>query len=217
MNTRVMASVAFTILGCVALYSSILMLQGLILIPAYGDEYEGNLLLMVVAYAFPLTLLMTGGVSLIAQRDHLAAWVVPGSKEKESETETGQLPELAFALLGLYLVIVTLPTLGSLAVSVIDFRGWEDKENFIPVFRSNLGHYGGTLGQLLVGGFLFLYARNVGSWWRRRGLKKIGKPAPPPCRCPACNAPFEPADYRDSEESKRCSMCGGVLPDQLFS
>jgi hypothetical protein len=209
-----MASVAFTILGCFALYSAVFMLQGLMSIPGYPEEYQGNLILIAVAAAFPLLLLVTGGVALISQRDRLASWVVPHSGEEEAET--GQLPELAFALLGLYLVMTTLPSLGSLAVSLIDFRGWEDSENFEHVFRSNLGHYAGTLAQFVGGGCLFLYARSIGSWWRRRGVKKTEKPAMPSCSCPACGEPFDPADYRESVEEKRCSKCGESLPDGLF-
>ncbi len=213
-NIRVMASVAFTILGCFALYSAVFMLQGLMSIPGYPEEYQGNLILIAVAAAFPLLLLVTGGVALISQRDRLASWVVPASEEDQAEP--GELPELAFALLGLYLVIATLPSLGSLAVSLIDFRGWEEAENFEHAFRSNLGHYAGILAQFVAGGCLFLYARSIGSWWRRRGVKKTEKPATPSCSCPACGEPFDPADYRESVEEKRCSKCGESLPDGLF-
>jgi hypothetical protein len=216
MNIRVMASVAFAILGAVALYSSILMIQGLLSIPAYADEYEGNHFLIIVAFAFPLLLMVTGGIALITQRDRLATWVAGDSGEEGEESEPGQLPELAFALLGLYLVISTLPSLGSLAVSLIDFRGWEDFESGVPVFRSNLGHYAGTLAQFVAGGCLFLYARTIGSWWRRRGSKKAERPVTPPCCCPACDHPFHPGDYRESVEEKRCSNCGELLPDGVF-
>jgi hypothetical protein len=209
-----MASVAFTILGCFALYSAVFMLQGLLSIPGYPEEYQGNLILIVVATAFPLLLLVTGGVALITQRDRLASWVVPESGDDQAEP--GELPELAFALLGLYLVIATLPSLGSLAVSLIDFRGWEEAEGFEHVFRSNLGHYAGTLAQFIAGGCLFLYARAIGSWWRRRGLKKAEKPALPPCACHSCGENFDPADYREAVEEKRCSKCGELLPDSLF-
>jgi hypothetical protein len=215
MNIRVLASVAFTILGCFALYSAVFVLQGLLSIPGYPEEYQGNLILIVVAAAFPLLLLVTGGIALITQRDRLASWVVPDSGVDQAEP--GELPELAFALLGLYLVISTLPSLGSLAVSLIDFRSWQDAENFEHVFRSNLGHYAGTLAQFVAGGCLFLYARSIGSWWRRRGLKKAEKPAPPPSICPSCGEPFDPGDYRKSVEEKQCSTCGEPLPDSFFA
>lgn len=216
MNIRVLASVAFTILGCVALYSAVFLLQGLLAIPAYQEEYRGNLMLITVAMAFPLLLVVTGGIALITQRDRLAAWVVTESDERVDEAESGQLPELAFALLGLYLVISTLPSLGSLAVSAIDYRGWEDTTQFEHVFRSNLGHYAGTLAQFVAGGCLFLYARSIGSWWRRRGEKKPKKKVVPASTCPACREAFDPADYRDAAEEKRCSKCGEFLPDSMF-
>jgi hypothetical protein len=216
MSMRILASVAFTILGCVALYSAVLMLQGLLSIPAYMEEYQGNLLIIVVAIAFPLVLMVTGGLALILQRDRLATSVVGEADEGVGEIDSAQIPELAFALLGLYLVITTLPSLGSLAVSAIDYRGWEDTAQFEHVFRSNLGHYAGTLAQFVAGGCLFLYARSLGSWWRRRGVKKAEKPVAPPTICPACGGAFDPTDYRASIEEKRCSQCGELLPDKLF-
>lgn len=218
MNIRVLASVTFVMLGCVALYSSILMIHGLLSIPGYADEYEGNLFLIIVAFAFPMVLLVTGGVALITQRDRLASWAAgdQGKEEEGEEADPGQLPELAFALLGLYLVISTLPSLGSLAVSLIDFREWEDFESAVPVFRSNLGHYAGTLVQFAVGGYLFLYARSIGRWWRRRAAKRPEIPPSSPSTCPTCGEAFDPIDYRQSAEEKRCSNCGELLPDAMF-
>jgi hypothetical protein len=216
MNIRVLASVAFTILGCVALYSAVLMLQGLLSIPAYMEEYQGNLFVIVVAIAFPLVLMVTGGFALISQRDRLATSVVGEMDEEVGEADSAHIAALAFALLGLYLVITTLPSLGSLAVSAIDYRGWEDTQNYEHVFRSNLGHYAGTLAQFVAGGCLFLYARPIASWWRRRGLKKAKKPAASSFTCPACGAGFNPLDYRESVEERRCSKCGEFLPDSMF-
>jgi hypothetical protein len=216
MNIRVLASVAFTILGCVALYSAVFLFQGFLALPAYQEEYQGNLMLITVAMAFPLVLVVTGGIALITQRDRLAAWIVSESDEERVAADSQQIPELAFALLGLYLVITTLPALGSLAVSAIEFRGWEDAEQFDYVFRSNLGHYAGTLAQFVAGGCLFLYARNIGSWWRRRGEKKPKEKPVPRFICPACREPFDPTDYRDAAEEKRCSKCGESLPDSMF-
>ena len=213
-NIRALASVAFTILGCVALYSAVFMIQGLMSIPAYPEEYQGNLVQIVLAFGFPLVLLVTGGIALITQRDRLARWVAHEAGDEHADS--GELADLAFAVLGLYLVITTLPSLGSLAVSAIDFRGWEEAENYAHVFRSNLGHYAGTLAQFVVGGCLFLYARPIGAWWRRRGVKKAEKPASPPCVCPSCNEPFDPSHYREAVEDKRCGSCGEKLPDSLF-
>jgi hypothetical protein len=68
-------------------------------------------------------------------------------------------------LVGLLLVIDTIPNLGALVVQVFVLLGTEplDEEQWFPI-----GIYVGTLAQLLAGGLIFLRAARIAAWCRSR-------------------------------------------------
>ncbi len=216
MNVKDLATVTFVVLGIVALLVSVSILQGLLVFPFFLEDFEGNTLAIVLAHVFPFILLVTTGVLLIVKRSRLAAWVSHDIYEDSSEESSEQLPALAFAILGLYLVVSTLPSMGSLAGQLINLRAMESFQDFLPAFRTNLGHYLGTLVEFVVGGYLFINARDVGRWWRRRGKKLSEDSTSASHRCPECGAPFESSEYREGVSEKRCSKCKAEIPDQAF-
>ncbi len=216
MNVKGLAVVAFVVLGIIALLYSISLLQGLLMFPSFQDEFEGKAWAVGLAWAFSFLLVVASGIFLIVKRSRLAAWISYECYEGASEESSEQLPALAFAILGLYLVVSTLPSLGSLAGQLINLRAMESFQDFLPAFRTNLGHYLGTLAEFVVGGYLFINARDVGRWWRRRGGKPTEDATPASHRCPECGTPFEPSEYREGMSARRCSKCKAEIPDTAF-
>ena len=214
MKSKNLAALAFAILGIFTLGSSVSILQGLLTIPFFAQEFEGKIAGLVLAYLFPFVLMVTAGVYLIVKRYRLAAWVVFDAQDGESEQSCTELPDLAFAILGLYLVVSTLPSLGSLAGQLINLRAMESFQDFMPAFRANVGQYLGTLAKLLIGGYLFLYARDVASWWRRRGPKQSAEACATIHTCAHCSSAFDPDDYREGQE-RRCSVCKAEIPNAV--
>ncbi|MCD4750938.1 MAG: hypothetical protein K8R59_16310, partial [Thermoanaerobaculales bacterium] len=104
----------------------------------------------------------------------------------------------------------------SLAGQLINLRAMENFHDFLPAFRTNLGHYLGTLAEFVVGGYLFIYSRDVGRWWRRGGQKPTVEATPVHHSCPECGTPFEPDEYREGVSEKRCSKCKAEIPDTAF-
>ncbi len=216
MKFRDLAVVAFVVLGIIALLYSVSLLQGLLMFPFFQDEFEGKPWAVGLAWAFPFLLVVAGGVFLLVKRSWLAAWISHEGHEGPSEESSEQLPALAFAILGLYLVVSNLPSLGSLAGQLIILRAMENFQDFLPAFRTNLGHYLGTLAEFVVGGYLFINARDVGRWWRRRGKKLPEDATPASHQCPECGTPFDPNDYRDGASERLCSKCKAEIPNQAF-
>ncbi|MEN8164491.1 MAG: hypothetical protein ABFS37_10215, partial [Acidobacteriota bacterium] len=141
MSIKNLAALAFVVLGIIALLYGVSMLQGLLAFPFFLEEFEGKAWAVGLAHVFPFILLVTFGVLLIVKRSRLAAWISYEFHEGPSEESSEQLPALAFAILGLYLVVSTLPSLGSLAGQLINLRAMESFQDFLPAFRTNLGHY----------------------------------------------------------------------------
>ena len=215
MKVRDLAALAFVVLGIIALLYSVSMLQGLLMFPYIQDEFEGKAWVVGLAWFFPFLLMVASGVFLIVKRSRLAAWISYEDYDGPSKESSEQLPALAFAILGLYLVVSTLPSLGSLAGQLINLRAMESFQDFLPAFRTNLGQYLGTLAEFVVGGYLFINARDVGRW-RRRGLKPSVEVTPVLHRCPECGTPFEPSEYREGVAERLCSKCRAEIPDEAF-
>ena len=220
MRSRQIASVAVFFLGILAFLFSLGILQALITMPYYPDEIQGKTSLIVFAYVFPLILLFAAGLTMVLKRHQLAAWIISGSETEEAEvsSQSSDLPALLFAILGIYLVVSTLPDLGGLAGQLISSRALPDFEKFAGVFWSNVGHYLGTIIQFALGAYLFLYARRLGRWWDSRPQQpreSADVPLDLPV-CPQCETPFDPADYDADSQEKRCSKCRTVLPESAF-
>jgi hypothetical protein len=211
-----LAIVVFVGLGIITLLYSVSILQGLLAFPFFLEEFEGNTVAIVLAHVFPFILLVTTGVLLIVKRFRLAEWISREAYEGPPEQSSQQLPALAFAILGLYLVVSNLPSLGSLAGQLINFRAMGNFQDFLPAFRTSLGYYIGTLAEFVVGGYLFINARDVGRWWQRRGEKLPKDVNPESHRCPECGTPFEPSEYREGVSERRCSNCKAEIPDSAF-
>ena len=113
MNSNQLALVAFVFLGILAFIFSIGILQALVVIPFYTEEFGASSVLIVVAYVFPLLLLLGSGTLMIIRRHQPAAWVISGSGVTDQPDQLAGLPSLLFAVLGIYLVVSTLPDLGS--------------------------------------------------------------------------------------------------------
>ena len=216
MHSRALAAVAVVFLGMLSFLFSVNLVQALITMPYYPEEIEGKTSLVVLAYVLPLVVLVCAGLFLTLRRHQIADWIVSGSPVEETtdSRDLAGLPALLFAVLGIYLVVSTLPTIAGLASSLIFARSYSNVEEFAGVFWSNLGHYVGTLGQLVIGAYLFFGARKLEQWWFSRHTVRT-KPTPAPLdlpKCPQCGTPFDPADYRSDVQEKLCSKCGAVLP-----
>lgn len=215
MNSKHLAAVAFAVLGLAALLSSVPILQGLMMFPFYPDVWDGKTFAMLLTWLFPLAVLVTAGVFLIVKRFRLAAWVVFDSNEIDSERAWKELPDLAFAVLGLYLVISSLPSLGSLAGQVVNLKAAPSLQESLPTLRASLGFFLGTLAKFVIGGYLFINAREVGGWWRRGG-KTERNGSEGPGTCPECDSPFDVDDYREAASVRLCSKCKAEIPDTAF-
>ena len=218
MNSNQLGSVAFVFLGVVALIFSVGILQALIAIPFYTEEFGANPWLIVFAYVFPFLLLLASGTLMILKRHQLARWVNPEVESAPLPDQPAGLSALLFGVVGIYLVVSTLPNLGSLAGQLITLRAWPSIGDQPSIFWSNVGHYLGTLTELVIGGYLFLNARGLGRWWDsrkgRQGPEAVVEPVLP--LCPQCSTPFDPSEYQSSVSEKRCSKCRAVLPDSEF-
>ena len=220
MGSRQIASVAVFFLGILAFLFSVGILQALITMPYYPEEIEGKTSLIVFAYFFPLILLLAAGLTMVIKRHQFAAWITSESEANETEApgQSTDLSALLFAILGIYLVISTLPDLGGLAGQLISSRSLPNFEEFAGVFWSNAGHYLGTIIQFVLGAYLFLYARRLGRWWNTKPHQRLESvdESPDLPVCPQCETPYDPADYDADSQNKRCSKCRTVLPETAF-
>lgn len=220
MRARQVASIAVFFLGILAFLFSIGILQALITMPYYPEELEGKASLIVFAYVFPLILLLVTGLMMVFKRHQLAAWIISdsGAEEAEVPSQSSDLPAILFFVLGVYLVISTLPDLSGLAGQLISSRALPNFEEFAGVFWSNVGHYFGTIIQFILGAYLCFYARGLGRWWDSRSQQPRGAVEVPPDlpTCPQCNTHFDPVDYGADSQEKRCSKCKTLLPDSVF-
>jgi len=213
MRSRNIAAMAFTFLGVLALLHGLSVVQAILMLPSFPADEEVNPIPIYAAYGLSLVLVVSLGAFLIVRRFRLATWLSLDEEPSSGPEPWAWGPELAFSVLGLYLVISTLPTLGTLAAQLISLRAFEGIEQFPQALPGSLGNYVGTLAELVVGAYLFMNAPRVSSWWRRR----IAEPAGAPERsgeaptCPQCGTPFDPGDYRDNAPTHRCSRCGGEL------
>jgi hypothetical protein len=207
--------------GIYSLIASVPLLQALVTMPFFPEETEGNTVVIVVAWLLPFLLLVLTGVVLIARRDQLARWIFADVEAKTPTlVEIDDIQDLAFAVLGIYLVVSTLPNLGSVASALINLRGSETFHEYLGVFRDNLMFYLGTITKLIVGAYLFMYAHSIGGWWRKRKNSRANDRSPSlgPVRsaCPDCGHRFSPADYRSDADVRLCSNCQKPLPEEFF-
>ena len=220
MSSRALAAVAVVFLGLLSFLFSVNLVQALITMPYYPEEIEGKASLVVLAYVLPLVVMVGAGIFLILRRHQIADWIVSGSPVEDAiePRNLAGLPALLFAALGIYLVVSTLPMIAGLASQLIFTRSYSSVEEFVGVFWSNIGHYVGTLGQFVIGAYLFFGARKLEQWWFSRStVEPTPVPAPPDLpTCPQCDTPFDPADYRSDLPEKLCSKCRAALPESEF-
>ena len=221
MQVRDLAKLTFVISGIFALIASLPLLQALVTMPFSPEETRGHTVVIVLAWLVPFLILVLTGVVLIARREQLARWLFSDSEQQEpAGVKTDEIQDLAFAVLGIYLVVSTLPNLGSVASALINLRGLETFHEYLGVFRDNLMFYLGTITKLIVGIYLFMYAHSAGNWWRKRKKSRSHVKAPPPepatATCPNCSHQFNPVEYRLNADIRLCSNCQKPLPDELF-
>ncbi len=203
MKIQDLGKLAFVLTGIYALIAALPLLQALISMPFFPEEYSGRGAVIVLAWLLPLLVLVSTGIGLIVRRERLVQWLFQDSDNHESAAlRIEEIQDLAFAVLGIFLVISTLPKLGSVASALINLRGMENIQEYLGVFRDNLMFYLGTIAKLIVGSYLFMYAHSVGNWWRNRKnprsrVKPARDPGPTPTSCPNCGHDFNPADYRE--------------------
>ena len=113
MNARILASVSFTIIGVIMLSRSILLLQSLASVTTFAEHYEGSVVLLALGLAIPSVLLVVFGGILITKRDALARRLVPDA-DLGKGGDSRFMAVVAFAVLGFYLFITTLPWVGSM-------------------------------------------------------------------------------------------------------
>ena len=221
MQTRDLAKLTFVITGIYALIASLPLLQALATMPFFPEETRGHTVVIILAWLLPFLILVFTGIGLIIRRDRLAQWLFPEIEQPEpTVARNDQVEDLAFAILGIYLVVSTLPNLGSVASTLINLRGSETFHEYLGVFRDNLMFYLGTITKLIVGTYLFMYAHSAGHWWRERKRSRSHvKPEPQEpatATCPNCSHQFSPAEYRLDADIRLCSNCQEPLPDELF-
>lgn len=221
MEVRDLGKLTFVITGIFALIASLPLLQALTAMPFFPEETKGRTVVIVLAWLLPFLILVFTGVGLIIRRERLVRWLFPADSEQQEQAvvRIDQIQDLAFAVLGIYLVVSTLPNLGSVASALINLRGSETFHEYLGVFRDNLMFYLGTVTKLIVGAYLFMYAHSVGNWWRNRPKSRSHKQSasgPATTACPNCGHQFSPADYRIDADIRVCSNCQKPLPDELF-
>jgi hypothetical protein len=214
MRIRDVASLAFAVVGILAFLATFGLIQALVTIPFYKDDLKGNPLGFAVALVVPAAILAGAGVLLIKKRNRLAEALFPDAEAHGDGITLPDLQDLAYSVLGLYLAVSTLPDLGSLAGSLINLRAMESIEQFAGGFRLSVPHYVGTLLELVVGGYLFLYGNRIGAFLR--GLHRARRVTPQLPRllpeCPNCGRPYDPTQYRSDAVERLCSGCREPLP-----
>jgi hypothetical protein len=176
MSARSLALIAFPVTGTMALLYSIFQLQSVMMIPCL--THDGSTWYIYTVRLLTLALLLGLGLLLIFRREQLAAWISQGDTvsriDQDAAVERPGITALAFALLGLYLMITTFPRLGSLAGQLIRFRETANPETpFLQSFQLTIGEYLGSLARLLVGGYLFIDANRFSAWWHRRRKEPV--------------------------------------------
>ncbi len=217
MNIRDLASLAFTVVGLLALLATTDLVQALVTMPFYQPETSGNRVVLTVACSLPLLIVGALGLLFILRRNQLAAAFFPDTTPRVGQVTLPDVQDLAYSVLGALLTVTTLPDLGALAGQLINLRAMESTEHLAGAFGLSLPHYVGTLLKLVIGAYLFFYGNKVGEVLRglRRTRSVAPQPARPLPRCPSCGKPYDPVDYRSEAAERLCSDCKQPLPPSV--
>jgi len=179
-----------------------------------GSGYEGEALVVASAFA-PVILLMLAGFLLIVYRERIAARWFP-DEPIDSAIDAASLLRVGIMLLGLY---VTLYAASSIVVSALDpiltsararlvfGVGFTEPTSFWDVAPG----FAAAVMRLLLGFVLVWFSGPLASWlWTHERATPVARGGEGMSSCPACGAPFDPADYVPGSEA-RCVECGQPL------
>ncbi len=212
MSPRDIGSLAFKIAGIFAIVQALLLVPNLLSIPAYGpysdDGFGRYVTMLVLAYVIPILLLIGFGAFLIGSSRELAETTVL-DKASALRLRAHEVHTILFSVVGAFLIgygAIEIPSVIRDVVAATSGIGRTDPD-LTP------GHWAwaaGTVLQLTIGFGLLFQARRLAVIFNPSN-QIAGTDSGLP-RCPSCDHPYDPEDYRQDARIRLCSNCEGELP-----
>lgn len=214
MKARDVASLGFALSGIYVLVKALDMLPALLTLPSYSwdDTYVKRPDLLIVGLVVPLAITIALGLTLIAKRHAFAAAVLGRPGDELTPIDARELHVILCSIVGVFLVGLALRDLPRVAHELAllahgaGLPGASDR--FEDYLHGSWVWLMGVLLQLAFGVILIAWSRRLVSRLRDRTAEtRVDEK-----RCPHCDQPYSPGDYRSSVDKTYCSRCKNELP-----
>jgi hypothetical protein len=214
MNAKHASSIMFVGLGIFAGLWGVAVLESAFMSFNFGSGAGPLRYILPVALFIPFLILVWAAVHLIRHHERYANALFPGPALGPSSFGLDQLYVIAFSLIGIYLIVESIPQLvhwgaTTLVLSLHAGRssGASDADYAARALGPSIGELASQVVRMGIGIALVAYRSKI----TKLMLREPAVP-PPMAHCPNCGNPYNPSDYVGGSTSALCSKCRIPLP-----
>jgi hypothetical protein len=170
MNMKQIAKLALQIIGIYTIVSAIPLIRAFI--NALGFPVEGPLmrLTLIISAIIPFFLLIVAGCYFIIKANSLSDMLISNENKIDSNIaiKSIELQAIAFSIVGVVLMVLTIPKLFQLGVNIYALQKAADKFGAEPKLARDTISFGvSLLIQFILGVLLFFSGNSIANLWHK--------------------------------------------------
>ena len=168
MNKQELSQIALKILGIYALLESIQLFSGVLSVFGYPEDMPFNRFVMILSVVVPFLILVWSGLFLIRRTDKITAKYFPSGPIENSELKGSQIQAIAFSIIGIVLIVTTIPKLSQLGMNIYALMSRAKEIGAeLDLERDTIGFGINLLCRFILGVLLFISGESIANLWRR--------------------------------------------------
>ena len=168
MTKQELSQIALKVLGIYALLDSIQFISGVLNVFSFGEDAPFERSLMALSMVVPFLILLWAGTFLIRRTDRITSKYFPSGSIDNIDLKESQIQAIAFSIIGVVLIVTTIPKLSQLGVDIFSLMSRADELGAeFKLERDTIGFGINLLSRFILGILLFIGGDSVSNLWRR--------------------------------------------------
>lgn len=168
MTKQELSQIALKILGIYALLESIQLISGVINVFGFPGDAPFIKSFIVLSMVVPFLILLWAGIFLIRKTDRITSKYFPSGSIENIDPKGSQIQAIAFSVIGVVLVVTTIPKLSQLGVNIYALMSRTNELGTrFKLERETIGFGINLLSRFIIGILLFISGNSIANLWRR--------------------------------------------------
>ena len=168
MTKQELSQIALKILGIYALLESIQFISGVLNAFSFRGDAPFERSIMALSMVVPFLILLWAGTFLILRTNRITSRYFPSGSIDNIELKGKQIQAIAFSIIGVVLIVTTIPRLSQLGVNIYALMGRADELGAkFQLKRETIGFGINLLIRFILGVLLFIGGDSISNLWRR--------------------------------------------------